>query len=115
MKNLLALLALTVTTAFAEAPKVCLPNDAGGMIVLTHEACTSDRPNLVETFPFHAYATESDGTIHNGCFEIPSVSDAKPDPGVRIIPIVNFIELEDYTIHVFQAEWFTIESCPQEI
>ena len=115
MKNLLALLALTVTTAFAEAPKVCLLNDAGGMIVLTHEACTSDRPNLVETFPFHAYATESDGTIHNGCFEIPSVSDAKPDPGVRIIPIVNFIELEDYTIHVFQAEWFTIESCPQEI
>lgn len=92
-KFIIILTTLFSTLALAEAPKVCLLNDAGGMIVLTHEACTSDRPNLVETFPFHAYATEGDGTIHNGCFEIPSVSDAKPDPGVRIIPIVNFIEL----------------------
>ena len=115
MKNLLVLLTFFAATAFAESPKVCLPNDAGGMIVLTHETCPSTRENLAETFPFRAYATEGNGTIHEACFEIPSIADATPEPGMKIIPIVNFIELEDYTIHVFQAEWFTIESCPQEI
>jgi hypothetical protein len=114
LKPILAIL-LLLSSPFALAePKVCLPNDANGMIVLTHEACTSDKPLLVDTFPYRAYATEGNGTIHEGCFEIPSIEEAKPQPGTKIIPIVNFIELEDYTIHVFHAEWFTIESCPVE-
>ena len=110
MKNLLALLALTVTTAFAEAPKVCLVNQAGGLMVLTHETCKSDNVNK-NLFPYHAYATESNGTIHTGCYDIPSIDDAQKEPGTRIIPVVNYIDASDGQIITLNAEWFSPEAC----
>jgi len=113
IKTVLVTLALFTTSAFAEDyfSKVCLPNDAGGMIVLTHDVCQIS--SAVESYPFHAYATEENGTLHTGCFDIPSIADAKQQEGMRIIPVVNFIDT-DNSIVTFQAEWFTLEACPVE-
>ena len=48
-------------------------------------------------------------------FDIPSIADAKQQPGMRIIPVVNFIDPTDMTSVTFQAEWFTLEACPDEM
>ena len=114
IKSLLVTMVLFTTSAFAQDnSKVCLPNDAGGMIVLTHQECKT--ASVVDRFPFYAYATEASGTLHEGCFDIPSIADAKPQEGMRIIPVVNFIDTNDMTMFTFQAEWFTLESCPDEM
>ena len=105
---------LFTTSAFAQDnSKVCLANDAGGHIVLTHQECKN--PKSIDRFPYHAYATEASGTLHEGCFDIPSIADAKQQPGMRIIPVVNFMDSEDGALITFQAEWFTLEACPDEI
>jgi hypothetical protein len=109
IKSLLVTLALITTSAFADDSRVCLANDAGGLIVLTHKQCTSDQ--AISRFPYHAYATETNGTVHTGCFDIPSIADAKPQSGMRIIPVVNFIDTADGEIITFHAEWFTSEAC----
>jgi len=113
MKHLLLVLALITTSANADNSKVCLANDAGGHIVLTREECKFTK--VATQFPFYAYATEANGTLHEGCFDIPSIADAKPQPGMRIIPVVNFMDPTDMTSVTFQAEWFTIDACPDEI
>ena len=106
---------LIATSAFAEKPlTVCLANDAGGEIVLTHEPCTGKNVNK-KLFPYHAYATEASGTIHTGCYNIPSVADAKPTPGSKIIPLVNFVDVVDLQVITFKAAWFTPEACPELI
>lgn len=110
IKKLLVLLALTSTTAFADTSKVCLANQAGGLMVLTHETCKSDNVNK-NLFPYHAYATESNGTIHTGCYDIPSIDDAQKQPGSRIIPVVNYIDASDGQIITLNAEWFSPEAC----
>jgi hypothetical protein len=112
IKSLLVTMVLITTSANADNSKVCLPNDAGGMIVLTHQECKFSK--VIEKFPFYAYATESDGTLHEGCFDIPSIADAKQQPGMRIIPVVNFVDPVDMTLVTFQAEWFTLEACTDE-
>ena len=112
IKSLLVTMVLFTTSAFADTSKVCLPNDAGGMIVLTHQECKT--ASVVDRFPFYAYATEASGTLHEGCFDIPSIADAKQQPGMRIIPVVNFIDPVDMTLVTFQAEWFTLEACTDE-
>jgi len=117
MKNIIiiALLSALSTLSFAEkAPQVCLANDAGGIIALTHEPCRGEKVNT-KLFPFHAYATEASGTIHQGCYDIPSVEDAKPSKGTKIIPLVNFVDVEDLQVITFKAEWFTPEACPEMI
>ena len=114
MKNIIltALLSVITTVAFAnESLTVCLPNEAGGYIVLTHELCQSNLVNK-KLFPYHAYATEASGTIHPACYDIPSTADAKPTPNTKIIPVVNFIDARDSQVITFQAEWFTRTSCP---
>ena len=68
-----------------------MPNEAGGFIVLTTDAC----PNAdaaKKGYKFRAYATESDSekpARHEGCWDSPSVADAPKLQGVRIIPLVN--------------------------
>ena len=110
---LLSLFTLFTASAVAEDSKVCLPNEAGGLIVLTHVQC--ELPIVSNSFPYYAYATESDGTLHEGCFDIPSIADAQQSPGIRIIPVVNFIDANDGEVITFHAEWFTEEACPEEI
>ncbi|MDC1281550.1 hypothetical protein N8Z09_02730 [Methylophilaceae bacterium] len=110
IKTLLVTLALFTTSAFADTSKVCLANQAGGLMVLTHETCKSDGLHT-KLFPYHAYATESNGTIHTGCYDIPSIADAQKQPGTRIIPVVNFIDTVDGQIITLHAEWFSQEAC----
>ena len=68
-----------------------MPNEAGGFIVLTTDACpNADAAKNV--YKFRAYATESEGekpATHEGCWDSPSVADAPKLQGVRIIPLVN--------------------------
>ena len=114
MKNIVltTLISILTTVAFAtESPTVCLPNEAGGHIVLTLEDCKSNLVNK-KLFPYHAYATESSGVIHQACYDIPSTADAKPTPNTKIIPVVNFIDARDSQVITFHAEWFTTTSCP---
>jgi len=114
-KTLLISLALISTSAFAEKPLLmCLANQAGGAIVLTHEPCRGEKVNT-KLFPFHAYATEASGTIHTGCYDIPSVEEAKPTPGTKIIPLVNFVDIVDLQVITFKAAWFTPDACPEMI
>ena len=108
-------MSILTTVAFAnESPTVCLPNQAGGYIVLTHDACKSNLVNK-KLFPYHAYATEASGTIHQACYDIPSTAEAKPTPNTKIIPVVNFIDARDSQVITFHAEWFTRASCPEMI
>ena len=114
MKNIIitTLMSILTTVAFAnESPTVFLPNDAGGHIVLTLEDCKSNLVNK-KLFPYHAYATESSGVIHQACYDIPSTAEAKPTPNTKIIPVVNFIDARDSQVITFHAEWFTRTSCP---
>ena len=68
-----------------------MPNESGGYIVLTTDACpNTDAAKLGYTY--HAYATESDSdqpVTHQGCWHSPSTADAPRMEGVRIIPLVN--------------------------
>ena len=114
-RTILLVISLISTPLMAEkAPQVCLANDAGGIIALTHEPCKGENVNT-KLFPFHAYATEASGTIHTGCYDIPSVADAKPSKGTKIIPLVNFVDVVDLQVITFKAEWFTPEACPEMI
>lgn len=65
-----------------------LDNEAGGIIAISQEKC-KDKIALSKGFEYEAYATEKDGTKHNGCWMAPDLSEAPNVPGVRIIPIVN--------------------------
>ena len=68
-----------------------MPNESGGYIVLTTDACANaDAAKLGYTY--RAYATESDSekpATHEGCWHSPSIADAPKLQGVRIIPLVN--------------------------
>lgn len=117
MKNIITIALLSVLSTPLMAEKsltVCLANNAGGEIVLTHEPCTGEKVNT-NLFPFHAYATEASGTIHTGCYDIPSVADAKPSNGTKIIPLVNFVDVVDLQVITFKAAGFTPEACPEMI
>jgi len=108
LRALLAVvLASVISLVHANEHEVYLANEAGGWIVLTHEQCQAKEATVKDYFPFRAYSTESNGTLHECCYDIPSIEDAPKQQGMRIIPIVNFIELEGMTIHTFHAEWFT--------
>jgi hypothetical protein len=68
-----------------------MPNESGGYIVLTTDACPNkDAAKLGYTY--RAYATESDSATpvtHQGCWDSPSIAAAPRMEGVRIIPLVN--------------------------
>ncbi len=114
-RTILLVIALISTPLMAEKSlTVCLANDAGGQIVLTHEACKGEKVNT-KLFPYHAYATEASGTIHTGCYNIPLIDDAQKQPGTRIIPLVNFVDVVDLQVMTFKAAWFTPEACPEMI
>jgi hypothetical protein len=68
-----------------------MPNESGGYIVLTTDAC-ANTDALKLGYNYRAYATESDSdqpVTHQGCWDSPSVADAPRIEGVRIIPLVN--------------------------
>ena len=68
-----------------------MPNESGGYIVLTTDACANTSAVKLG-YTYRAYATESDSekpATHEGCWDSPSVADAPKLQGVRIIPLVN--------------------------
>lgn len=67
-KTLMALLLVSNISFADEMPKeMYMPNEAGGFTVLTIEPCKDSYAyNL--GFEYHVYATEGDGTKHEGCW-----------------------------------------------
>jgi len=62
-------------------PELYMPNDDEGFVVITIQECPDKE--LAKTFPHYAYATEHDGTKHDGCW----VSEEKAPKGFE--PLVN--------------------------
>jgi len=93
LRQLAVLFLLSSNLALAQdLPKeLYMPNESGGYIVLTTDAC----PNAGAVklgYNHRAYATETEGdqpATHEGCWDSPSVADAPKMEGVRIIPLVN--------------------------
>lgn len=93
MKKILALVAaLFITPATAEDysshKELFMSNQAGGVIALTVEPCAIEIAKN-KKFESRAYATEANGTIHEGCWSAPDISEAPNHPNIKIIPIVN--------------------------
>ena len=86
----LAILLFAVSVAQAqevvEVKEMALENSAGGLVVLTRDECKLKAPDI---FTHRAYATEGNGTVHEGCWMAPAIDDAPKTEGVKIIPIVN--------------------------
>jgi hypothetical protein len=93
LRQLAVILLLLSKLALAQdLPKeLYMPNESGGYIVLTTDAC----PNAGAVklgYTYRAYATESDSekpATHEGCWDSPSIADAPKLQGVKIIPLVN--------------------------
>jgi hypothetical protein len=76
---------------YSQYKELSMPNEAGGQIVLTLDECKLE-DKIKKEFTSRAYATEPDGTIHEGCWNTPSTQDAPVgDPNIKIIPLVNVI------------------------
>lgn len=90
----------------ADNHEIYMANEAGGYVVLTHEPCQME-PHK-ELYPYHAYATEGNGTVHLGCFTIPSIKEAPKVPGMDVFAVVNFID-EDGESFVIPAHFFKSE------
>jgi len=93
MKSTIAIIAVLISSsAFAEDyPKeMYMPNEAGGFVTLTQEACAYTEA-VKQGYEYRAYATEdAEGLIvHEGCWISPSTEDAPRVEGFRIIPVVN--------------------------
>lgn len=91
--KLAVILLLLSNFALAETPpkELYMPNESGGYIVLTIDAC-ADAVAAKKGYNYRAYATESDSekpATHEGCWDSPSIADAPKMEGVRIIPLVN--------------------------
>ena len=70
MKKLIVSLALCISTVcFADEPKeMYMPNDSGGFIALSLFKCVN--PDAAGAFSYIAYATEGNGTVHEGCWSM---------------------------------------------
>jgi hypothetical protein len=93
LRQLAVVLLLSSNLALAQdLPKeLYMPNESGGYIVLTTDACPN-KDAVKLGYNYRAYATESDSekpATHEGCWDSPSVADAPKLQGVRIIPLVN--------------------------
>ena len=113
-KFILALILVGIIAyVFAGDPKeVYMPNEAGGFVTLIEDWCQID-PAIQQGFLHRAYATEGDGTRHEGCWIRPSTADAPQVQGVEIIPLVNV--WFDGEIVTYRQELFSFEKKRWEI
>ena len=104
-----AIALFTATVAIAEEFKeLQMNNDADGIIAITVEECLIPSAKA-KGFDYRSYATEDNGTIHEGCWMEPDMSDApESNQTMRIIPIVNVYF--DGMVVSFDKEWFKPES-----
>jgi N-acetylmuramoyl-L-alanine amidase CwlA len=74
---------------YSQYKELYMANEAGGWIVVSVEECKLG-DDIKKDFPNRAYATEPDGTMHEGCWDSPSIQDAPIDQRlIKIIPLVN--------------------------
>jgi hypothetical protein len=97
------------TLASAEMPtEMYMPTEAGGFITLTLEGCQFHQ--AVNLGLLHrATSSESNGVLHEGCWDSPSIAEAPKHPGIRIIPVVNTWWEEDQQITTFRTNQFSPE------
>jgi hypothetical protein len=87
----ISLLSSSIVLAQDLPKELYMPNESGGYIVLTTDAC----PNAGAVklgYNYRAYATETEGdqpATHEGCWDSPSLADAPRSAGIKIIPLVN--------------------------
>lgn len=92
---------------FGDSPELYLPNQAGGDMVLSKEPCAFPQATKIG-FRNRSYATEDNGTVHEGCWLAPEIdADALDNlpPGMVIIPIVNL--WYDGIVTPFKQDQFT--------
>jgi hypothetical protein len=85
-------LAVFSTTIWAQEvghiQELYFKNQSGGIVVLTVEPCNITKAVSLG-FDFRSYATEGDGTLHEGCWMAPDVSKATQREGMNVFAIVN--------------------------
>lgn len=97
---------LLATDCISEELKVYTPNEAGGHIVLTQETCQIEK--YKDLYPYRGYATTSNpNDLYEGCYLVPDISEAPQLEGMRIIPLVNFIDTDgirlEYPLEIFAS------------
>ncbi|MEN6294314.1 MAG: hypothetical protein ABFD07_20160 [Methanobacterium sp.] len=93
MKKFLTVVAVLISLPvaaedYSSHDELFMANQAGGVVALTVEPCAVETAKI-KHFDMRAYATEADGTRHEGCWMAPDISEAPNHPSVKIIPIVN--------------------------
>ena len=106
LKKLIGTTMVLIATSALAVNEVYMANEAGGYVVLTHEPCLMKSHK--DLYPYHAYATEGNGTVHLGCYIIPSIEDAPRSPDFEVFAVVNFID-EDGESFVIPAHFFSSE------
>jgi hypothetical protein len=89
MKYVLALLMVAgVAQAedYSRATELMFINQSGGVVALTVEPCAIPE---AKGFENRSYATEANGTKHEGCWTAPDTSEAPSGADFKIVPIVN--------------------------
>ena len=87
----ISLLSSSIVLAQDLPKELYMPNESGGFIVLTTDACPN-KDAVKKGYVYRAYSTESESekpATHEGCWDSPSVAGAPKMEGVRIIPLVN--------------------------
>ena len=96
MKRYLAVVAVLLSlpaTAedYSNFKELYMKNESGGVVVLTLEPCQF--PDAVKRgFIDRSYATEGNGTKHEGCWVSPEIKPEElpaVDKDIKIIPLVN--------------------------
>jgi hypothetical protein len=92
---------------FGDSTELYLPNQSGGDMVLTKEACNF--PQAIKIgFNNRSYATDDNGGVYEGCWlapEIDPVAFEDLPPGMTIIPLVNL--WYNNTVTPFKQDQFT--------
>jgi hypothetical protein len=76
-----------------------MPNDDEGFVVLSVKDCPDK--GLAKTFPHYAYATEHDGTKHEGCW---TVEDKAPKGFEPLVNIYFEGQVVSYRKELFSPE-----------
>lgn len=93
MKKFLTVVAVLISLPvaaenYSSHTELYMANQAGGVVALTVEPCAVELAKI-KHFEMRAYATEANGTKHEGCWISPDISEAPNHPSIKIIPIVN--------------------------